>query len=377
MKKPSDVVTRKEVAVKKMLLAVYLIIALMISSCGAQPAAETATPLPTETPVPTLTQLQSPTIPPTEEATDVPPTLETPVPTNPPDCTNSASFVADVTIPDNSNIGSGEAFTKTWRIANTGTCVWGPDYTLDHYSEETMSAPASSPLSVTFPGETADLSLELTAPTDPGTHRSNFVIKNPAGLIMSIDDDSRLWLIINVTSAAAGAATPTATAGSGIPTPTSGSGISTATSGASASADTACAFTTDAAKVTEAINAVNAYRAENGLPPYAANALLNNAASAHANDLACNNLFGHKGSDGSTPASRVAVSGYAASAVSENVYGSYPPLSGLEVVDWWANDKTDLNHNLNLLSTKYKDIGVAYSFFDNFGYYVIVFAAPK
>jgi uncharacterized protein YkwD len=230
---------------------------------------------------------------------------------------------------------------------------------------------------VTFPGESVDLSLEMTAPTASGTHRGNFVIKNPEGLIMSISDDSRLWLIINVTAAAAGAVTPTATAGSGISTPTAGSGLPTATSGASAPADAACAITTDAAKVTETINAVNAYRAENGLPPYTVNALLNNAAATHANDLACNSLFGHKGSDGSTPASRAAVSGYAASTVSENVYGSYPPLSGQEVADWWKNDKVDLNHNLNLLNTKYKDIGVAYSFFNNFGYYVIVFAAPK
>lgn len=349
----------KETIMKKNTLAVYFIVVLMISSCGTQPPSETITPIAstlTGTPVPTSTS--TPTIAPTSSKEPVvTPTLGTPIPTNSPGCANSASFIADVTIPDNSKVNSGAGFTKTWRVRNTGTCIWGPGYTLDYYSEERMDAPISSPLSgVTFPGKTADLSLQMTAPTTAGIHRGNFVIKNPAGLIMKIDQDSRLWLIINVTAAAGGAGTSSPTL--------------------SASAGAACSYTTDPAKVTETINAVNAYRAQNGLPAYTVNNLLTNAAAVHANDMACNNFFTHTGSNGSTPSSRVAASGYAASSVTENVYGSYPPLSGQGVVDWWKFDQVDPNHNLNLLSTKYKDIGVAYSFFNNYGYYVIVFAAP-
>jgi uncharacterized protein YkwD len=125
------------------------------------------------------------------------------------------------------------------------------------------------------------------------------------------------------------------------------------------------------------IVAVNTYRAQNGLSAYAINEKLTQAAAAHANDMACNNLFVHTGSDGSTPDSRVAASGYTAVVVTENVYGSYPPLSGQGAVDWWKNDKTDVNHNLNLLSTTYTEIGAGYSFFNNYGYYVLVFAKPK
>ena len=106
------------------------------------------------------------------------------------------------------------------------------------------------------------------------------------------------------------------------------------------------------------------------------NSLLVRAAQRHANDIACNNLFVHTGSDGSTPQSRVADTGYTGSSVTENVYGSYPPLNGQGVVNWWANDKTDPQHNKNLLSNTYTEIGVGYAFFDNFGYYVIVFATP-
>ncbi len=189
------------------------------------------------------------------------------------------------------------------------------------------------------------------------------MIKNPAGLIMKIDNDLRLWVIINVSSQVAAA--------------TQSSESIPVTGNESGFADAACALTTDTAKVTETINALNAYRAANGLPAYAVNDLLTKAAVAHANDMACNQLFTHTGSDGSTFTTRVAASGYNASSVTENVYGSYPPLTGQGAVDWWKNDKTDIRHNQNLLSTTYTEIGVGYSFFNNFGYYVLVFAKPK
>ncbi len=347
---------------KKILLAMFLLLVLLTSSCGANPPVETSTPPPpTETSAPTATQKPTETQSPTEESTVAAefPTPTTPIPTNSPDCTNSASFVADVTVPDYSDLPASTLFTKTWRVKNTGSCIWGPDYTVSHYSEEAMGAPVSSPLSVTYPGETADISLNLIAPSTNGRHRGNFVIENPDGKIMSIDRDSRLWLIINVSGAAS--------AGTGS-TPASSGGTTVAA---------ACAVTFDPAQVSAAINALNAYRTKNGLPAYTVNPLLTNAAAVHANDMACNNFFTHTGTNGSTPTTRVASAGYSASDVTENVYGSYPPLNGQGVISWWANDTTDLNHNKNLLSAKYTEIGVAYSFFNNYGYYVIVFAVPK
>ena len=363
---------------RKMFLVIFLFIILLTSACGEQASAETSTLTITATMVVTATETETET----PSATETPSvqasatfTPVTPFPTNSSDCTNSASFVTDVTIPDNSNVVANTTFTKTWRVKNTGTCIWNPDYVLTPYSDEQMGAPASVPLAVTFPNQTLDVSVDLIAPSAVGIHRGNFVIKNPAGLIMSIDKDSRLWVIINVSSAAA-TETPTITV--------TVSGSSTTTSSTASGTDTGtgfvkvtCAYTTDQTKVTDVINAINAYRAQNGLPAYTVNEQLTRAATAHANDMACNNLFGHTGSDGSTPASRVAASGYIASSATENVYGSYPPLSGKEVVDWWRNDKTDLNHNKNLLSSTYTEIGVGYSFYNNYGYYVVVFAKPK
>jgi uncharacterized protein YkwD len=239
-----------------------------------------------------------------------------------------------------------------------------------------MGAPLSVPLAITYPGQTVDISVALAAPTALGSHRGNFVIKNPAGLIMKIDADSRLWVLINVTQELAdtGAAIPITSGGTG--TPTGVAGGSGNTGSGLGFASVSCAYTMDAAKVAAATNAINAYRSQNGLAAYPINEQLSRAAQAQAKDMACNKLFGHTGSNSSTPQSRVAASGYVASSVSENVYGSYPPLSGQAVVTWWQNDKTDTRHNLNLLSTKFTEIGVGYAFFDNFGYYAVVFAAP-
>lgn len=380
--------------IQKSFIAICLLI-LLLSACTGQTPAPTIQPSPSETSPPATTQAPAATNTPANTLTPhltntslaetsavLPTATFTPVlpqPTNPADCTNGASFVTDVTIPDNSNIVGGAIFTKTWRVRNTGTCVWGSGYTLTHYSDEPMNAPAAVPLDVTQPGEELDISVDLRAPNSVGTHRGNFVIKNPAGLIMQIDNDSRLWLIINVTNTVTSTPTitSTSTAAATNSTVTSTSTPSAAEGDNSAFVAATCSFSTNPAKETETTNAINAYREQNDSPPYTLNPQLERAAQAHANDMACNNLFVHTGSDKSTPHTRVTASGYHASSLSENIYGSYPPLTGQGVVTWWRNDQTDVRHNLNLLSSTFIEIGVGYAFYDNFGYYVVVFAAPK
>jgi uncharacterized protein YkwD len=355
----------------KKLFIFILLAALILSACRAETAAPTATPAPTDTPPPTPTQALPTPLP---EVTETPatPVTDTPAarPPNDPNCTNKASFVADVTIPDNTVVKAGETFTKTWRISNTGTCIWASDYVLTHYSENRMGAPDSVPLGITYPGQTLDISVQLTAPTTPGTYRGNFVIKNPQGLIIQVDADSRLWLIIKVENTAASTSAATATAGT---PPTVSAGVTPGSSGAGTAS---CAFSTDVIRLTDVIAAINAYRAQNNLPPYTVNTLLVRAAQRHANDMACNNFFTHTGTDGSTPTTRVADTGYIASQVSENVYGSNPPLDGPGVVNWWKTDATDPRHNQNLLSATYTEIGVGYAFFNGYGYYVLVLAKP-
>ncbi len=92
--------------------------------------------------------------------------------------------------------------------------------------------------------------------------------------------------------------------------------------------------------------------------------------------MACNNLTGHTGSDGSTSGSRIAKNGYVAAFSAENVYFSNPPLSGQGAVDWWRTDTGDIRHNLNMVSDTFIDVGLGYAFFNSNGYYVVVFATP-
>jgi len=153
----------------KRALSIIILTGIVLSACGGQAAQATETP----TVAPATATVPPPaTNTPTEEIIPVTAITETPSPTptafvpeNAADCVNNAKFVSDVTIPDNSNIIAGTAFTKTWRIQNAGTCIWWSGYTLEHYSENAMSAPASVPLPVTNPGENADISIDLVCAT--------------------------------------------------------------------------------------------------------------------------------------------------------------------------------------------------------------------
>jgi uncharacterized protein YkwD len=350
---------------------------LLLSACSLPATAPTATATSTSTRPPTATVTA---LPPT--ATEMPSTptpAATPteaIPTNLPDCTNSAKFIEDITVKDDSEIPAGSTFTKTWRVQNTGTCTWWSGYTLTHYSAERMAAPEAVPLKLTRPGEITDISVELTASQALGKHEGYFVIKNPSGLIMRIDNDSRLWVKITVVKGTpATAATPANTA-TIAPTGNTQPGNTPAAGNGPGYAAVTCAYTEDDARAQQVVQIINDYRAQNGLPPYSVNTQLSEAAQAHASDMACNQIFQHTGSNGSTPQTRVAASGYLAARVTENVYGSYPPLTPEQVVLWWKTDKQDINHNKNLLSSVYKEIGVGYAFFNNFGYYVVVFATP-
>ncbi len=354
---------------KKLLYASLLMIFLLSACAGNASPVATVVP-PTQTPAAQvfITQVPASQLPPTQVSA----TAE-PIVTNPAGCTDSASFVEDVTVPDNTNFNHGDVIHKVWRVKNSGSCAWNSQYTLVFASGNQMDAPDSTPLSTTKPGDTLDIAIDMVAPAEDGTYRGDFEIQNPSGDAMPIDQAKTLWVAITVGNAAGSSGTSTSDPSS---TSTPSSGSETGSASSPGPVTSTCAFTVNQSNVNDVVTAVNAYRAKNGIPPYNVNAQLTQAAQSYSEDMACNHLFVHTGSNGSTPTSRVAAAGYSASNVTENVYGSFPPLTGQGAVSWWATDQTDPNHNLNLISTKFNDIGVGYSFFNNYGYYVIDFAAP-
>jgi len=131
---------------------------------AAPTATATATPSPSETPVPVS---PTDTIQPTAMAT------ATPEPTLAEECTWSAAYVADVTIPDGTRLEPGSAFVKTWRVRNAGTCDW-EGVRLAFGGGEQMGAAEAVDVLATVAGEEVDVSVEMVAPESPGNYRATW-----------------------------------------------------------------------------------------------------------------------------------------------------------------------------------------------------------
>lgn len=101
-------------------------------------------------------------------------------------CTNKATFVKDVTIPDGTVFEPGESFRKTWRYRNSGTCTWDKDYKFVFYSGDRMGSKFVTYLPKTVtPGKTVDVSVNLIAPAEPDDYRSRWKFQTPGGTVMS------------------------------------------------------------------------------------------------------------------------------------------------------------------------------------------------
>jgi hypothetical protein len=107
----------------------------------------------------------------------------------------------DITIPDNSLIPSGEGFIKTWKLVNTGTCTWTKSYSASFFYGDQMGAPESVPLQANvLPAQSVEISIEMIAPTSPGTYQGNWKLSNPSGELFGIgpNGDLPFWVRIIV-----------------------------------------------------------------------------------------------------------------------------------------------------------------------------------
>jgi hypothetical protein len=109
-------------------------------------------------------------------------------------CTYRATFLADVTIPDNTVIPPGTTFVKTWRLRNDGNCAWGPGTTVDSMvfvGGTAMGNTGPVPLTLQVPpGQSANLSVTLTAPTATGTYRSDWKLHRTNGVLFGVGASS-------------------------------------------------------------------------------------------------------------------------------------------------------------------------------------------
>ncbi|MCC6297847.1 MAG: hypothetical protein IT314_01020 [Anaerolineales bacterium] len=300
------------------------ILLILLTSCVTVSSEGTPTDAPilfvTSTLPPTKQGLTVPTpIPPTATAT-----LDPSAPTPTPSCRDSAAFVEDVTIPDNTNFSPSEKFTKTWKIQNTGTCDW-TGYTASFKSGERMNAPDSFPVPDTVADATVEISVELTAPSIDGAYISIFELRNSKGQVVPIGIENTFWVKIIVGDAAAQVGTEN------------------------------CYYTTNPDYVQQLIDLINKARADVGRAALTVNPQLTAAAQGHSLDMACNDFLEHSGSDGSWTGDRIVASGYPYLYYLENLAIGLPQ----DALNQW---KIDPDQWANIINSRVTEIGVGYVF---------------
>jgi ABC-type amino acid transport substrate-binding protein len=129
-------------------------------------------------------------------------------------CVDGMAWVQDLTYADNGMaappvLAPGQSFAKGWRLRNTGTCKWDTGYRLAYVGGNSPQAEmGGKPSGVAAPvagGAEGDLYVDLVAPDTPGVHQGFWQMHNADGTAFG----ERIWVGIEVRSAATPAPTPT------------------------------------------------------------------------------------------------------------------------------------------------------------------------
>jgi uncharacterized protein YkwD len=129
------------------------------------------------------------------------------------------------------------------------------------------------------------------------------------------------------------------------------------------------------AELQDTLRRINAYRAAGAncgsqrfepAPPLAWNTRLEQAASAHAQDMAARRTMSHNGGDGSSVSDRVDRVGYAWSALGENVSAGYKGVA--EGLEGWMKSP---GHCSNMMGARFREVGVGAALApgDTYGWY--------
>jgi hypothetical protein len=99
-----------------------------------------------------------------------------------PQC-DSAILIADITVPDGTELKPGKDFEKVWRIQNTGTCTWDDGYSFVYMggSLDGYNLYFKTEEKFVKPGATVDLGVDLTASLTPNTYQECWSMMNDKG----------------------------------------------------------------------------------------------------------------------------------------------------------------------------------------------------
>jgi hypothetical protein len=146
------------------------------------------------------------TSPATDQTQNTPTSTDSrPTPTPQTAC-NQATFVSDVTIPDGTTIITGETFTKTWRLLNSGTCTWTANYRLVFERGDFMDGETSVQFTTdnVNPDEAVDITIELTAPDSSGTYQGHWMLQSEQGEIFGLGEQADTPFWVEIRAAASG-----------------------------------------------------------------------------------------------------------------------------------------------------------------------------
>jgi hypothetical protein len=102
--------------------------------------------------------------------------------------------VEDVTIPDFSIVRPGETLDKRWLVQNSGTCDWDAGYRLVRLGTDEFDGPDELALYPAAAGSSAELSVELIAPQEPGEYISRWQAYSDEGIPFG----QEIYLLITV-----------------------------------------------------------------------------------------------------------------------------------------------------------------------------------
>jgi len=333
----------------------FFFFAFLLSACISVETLPTKTAAPANFVTATLPPTKAGYVSPTPSATPAITLTPTFAVTIDPNCNDSAVLLRDVTIPDGTILRAGESFTKTWEFMNNGSCPWY-GYTLKFAAGDQMSAPLSAPVPVTLTKELVQVSIQLTAPSAGGEYTGYFTLNNPNGKDVPIGIEKTFWVKVLVSNGT-------------VAQPTTSSSINTP----AGSTGTTCNYTRNAGYISQIAAAINQERVNAGLSALTINPTLEEAAQAHAADMACSGRISHTGSDGSTSYARILSFGYSPSYYEEIIYGGGGPQAAMT---WWMNDQI---HRDAILNPKSTEMGVGYAYFANgsYGdYFVVELGSP-
>lgn len=139
-----------------------------------------------------LTPSPTATVPPTATPQPLPTQALPPAPTSPPGTgllstlpaasPDNATWIADVTVPDDTLFAKNAKFTKTWKVENSGTTTWSSSYALIYIDGNPI--PENTIISIVNevkPKVQVELSVVMQAPASDGTYTVWFRMMNSKG----------------------------------------------------------------------------------------------------------------------------------------------------------------------------------------------------